>query len=254
MKKYLCCVLIFFIISHSKGQDCPNRIGDFIVNETVFSSINRICNCEIDRSSLIKNEGDFLAQYVFPDDINNTWSGSNRVFQLIPDANNIHNRFSDSYASFNPSVRVLFIPNYETDGIYIKNLLLKFYGDTLYYIQASISNDYQTMLEKYNGKGTLISRKITKTLCKNKKIQQNAFNVFSVVYFYSQTDTSIVAKRVLDYGISSNCQIYTKSVIQIFNINTHSKEMNETKNYIKNIIKIKNEQLQAEKKKKMSRF
>ena len=255
MKKIVLINTLIFFINSLFGQDCPNRIGDFILNETTISKLPKICDiCEIQLFKSISNGEQFLEEEVDASDLNNSDIGSTSLNELFFDDNNINGWYSTNYACVNDSVRVLFLPNYETDEISIKNLLLKFYNDTLFYISASLSKSYaDIILEKYRGMGTQIKDKKTKCECE-KVISKNCVNRYFEYLFSSKTKNYTSARIIFDIGIPKNCIPYSLNRIEIFNQKIWLKELYDGKEDLKKIVDEKNSQIKKEKEKVFERF
>ena len=255
MKKTCLTISTLLIFNLLFGQNCPNRIGDFILNETTLRNLPKICPyCDTKKFLSITSGDDFLTTEVGDDDLDKSNLGSNFYHELFYDTTSIGGWYTHDYANINDSVRVLFIPNYETDGMSIKNVLLKFYNDTLYYMRASLSKAYKELLfEKYKGQGYKSAVKKTKNACKNIKFQKYP-NTHSEYQFSTETDSTTFAKMIFDFQITKDCEVYTDDRIEIFNLTIYLKELRGTNVGLNRFLVEKKARLKKEKEIKLERF
>jgi hypothetical protein len=220
MLKIFILLTISLISNITIAQNCPTRIGDFVLNETTIPSLYK---WSIFRE--VYSGTEFLDYEVDWRERNEEYSGIESMIELFPDIAKPSGWYSTNYASFNDSVRVFFIPNYKTDGLFIKNVVLKFYNDTLFFIRASISKSYQdVLLEKYKKKFFQSENKKIKSECKNKILKGNlSLNTFMRFVFYKNTDTTTFGWMILEHGLTKNCDVYDEDRIEIFNKEKYSK-------------------------------
>ena len=211
----LCFLFFLTLFSYGFSQNCPNRIGDFIINETSIYDLSKICDCN-ETGNIIENSEMFVNTKVTSDMIDADFGFTSTVYELKPDIDEISGWFNKNYACVNDFARVFFIPHYKTENISIKNLTLKFREGSLFYMKASISKDYLDILaEKYKGKGivTLNKRKANKcSIAKLKKFQDN----LKEISFISE-NKDITAYILIDNKINSDCTFENTKNIEIFN-------------------------------------
>ncbi|KRD07345.1 hypothetical protein ASE21_17785 [Flavobacterium sp. Root901] len=236
------------------AQDCPNRIGDFIINESTTDVFEKICNyCSGHYYIPISNGIDYLSHEVANEDSDYDYSLTTTIYELKPDLDNITSWYNFDYANLSDSTRVFFIPNYETDGISIKNLLLKFNNDKLFYMKASLSQSHlDIIIEKYKGKGIISETKKTKNKCKLLKFQKY-MNEHSEINFLSSFD-KIRAKITLDFKVNSNCRAVRDDTIEIYNFDELVVNLKSLNYNAKILIEEDKISKQKAKEEKLSRF
>lgn len=253
MKKIII-ILISLLLNNVNAQDCPNRIGDFIVNESTTDVFEKICDyCYGSYSLSITNGIDYLAHEIDNDLIEYDYPISTIIYELKPDLDNITSWYNFDYANLSDSTRVFFIPNYVTDGISIKNLLLKFNNDKLFYIKASLSQSHlDIIIEKYKGKGIISETKKTKNKCKLLKFQKY-MNEHSEINFLSSFDKTR-AKITLDFKVNSNCRAVRDDTVEIYNFDELVSNLKSVNYNAKRLIEEDKINKQKAKEEKLSRF
>lgn len=254
MKKVLF-ILAYLFANIANSQECPNRIGDFIINEStidVFEKVCTYCNSSLHGLSITNGE-DYLALGVSSEDIDYDYSGSTMIYELKPDLENIKSWYNFECANLSDSTRVFFIPNYETNGVSIKNLLLKFQNEKLFYIKASLSQDYlDIIIEKYKGKGIISATKKTKNKCKLLKFQKY-LNEHSEINFLSSND-KIRAKIILDFKVNSSCKAVRDDTVEIYNFEDHINNLKSLNYNAKRLEEEDKIEKQKAKEEKLKRF
>lgn len=219
MKYFLFIILIGV---YSNAQDCPTRIGDFEINSTSTSDLKWILPYA-SIMSIIEDEDEYQNHIVKHEDLDEEYAGNIFAYELKPDYKNVKSWYNLEVASVNDSTEVIFIPSYETNDIVIKNVLLKFYNDKLYFIRASLNKDYRNIiLEKYKGKGHKSEEKKTSNACKNVKLKKY-LNTFSQ-YFFGSEENKIRAMLTFDFKINKYCETVINDRIEIFDFDIYIRE------------------------------
>lgn len=184
-------------------------------------------------------------------DLDEKYSGSSSAYLIKPDYKNVKSWYNLEVASVNDSTKVIFIPSYETDSIVIKNVLLKFYNDKLYFIKASLNKDYtDIILQKYKGKGHKSEEKKTPNTCKNLKLKKY-LNTFSQ-YFFTSEENKIRAMLTFDFKINKYCE--TNDRIEIFDFDIYIGENKKILFNMENIQMLEDDRKKIEKEQKLKRF
>lgn len=242
-------ISIFTLLSFvSFGQNCPTRIGDFIINETTTDiDYCRSTNNKIDNGQdMVNHETEYSM-------IDFDYGTTSTVYELIPDKDKISGWYNRDYASIDDSVKVYFIPYYETEGISIKNLLLKFKDQNLFYIQASISKDYFDILtQKYKGKGIKSAEKKTNNKCNNIKLKKYLDTHVELSFFSEIED--LTAKISMDNIINSDCEFKNTRVIEIYNSKVYLEYLKSRNAILKRLVIEKIEKDKKEKEERLKKF
>ncbi|MCG2611817.1 hypothetical protein LZZ90_09905 [Flavobacterium sp. SM15] len=252
MKKII--LILIFAYLNSFAQDCPTRIGDFEINSTNLDDLKLILPLyTISSMSNIKNADDYQVYKVEHEELDDEYSGGYFAYEVKPDLENIKSWYNVEIANPNDSTRVFFIPSYKVDDVVIKNVLLKFYNNQLYFIRASLTKSYaDIILEKYKGKGHKSEEKKTPNACKNVKFKRYP-NIFSQ-YFFSSTENKIRAMLTFDFKINKYCETVINDRIEIFDFDIYIREGDKI---IANLEKLKKEQEEKkkfEKEEKLKKF
>ena len=150
-------------------------------------------------------------------------------------------------------IRVIFIPSYKTDDIVIKNVLLKFYNDKLYFIRASLNKSYTNIiLEKYKRKGHKSEEKKSPNACKNIKLKKY-LNTFSQ-YFFASEENKIRALLTFDFKINKYCETVINDRIEIFDFDIYIRENQKIIFNMENMQMMEDDRKKIEKEQKLKRF
>ncbi|OOV18494.1 hypothetical protein [Flavobacterium sp. LM4] len=213
---------ILLISNIDYAQDCPNRIGSLVINSTTFRYFSNIClSCNIYGLPTIKNKEDYLLYKVAQSELNNDPLDESIAYEVKPDFENIKSSYNMEIASLNDSIKVIFIPIFLTNGIYIKNPLLKFKNDNLFYMSASLSKEYRDIiLEKYKGKGHKSEEKTTPNTCKDLKFKKYKNSFYQ--YFFASEENKIRALLTFDLKINKYCEVEINNRIEIFDFDIYT--------------------------------
>ena len=240
--------VFIFISSISYSQNCPTRIGDFIINETSIEI--GFCRNSVHK---IENGQDFVNEEIDSDMIDFNYGYNSTVYELKPDLEKISGWYNRDYASLSDSTRVFFMPYYQADDVSIKNLILKFKDGELFYIKASLSKDYFNVIaEKYKGKGDKVVDKKTNNKCKLAKLKKYLDSHTELV-FYSDEDT-INARITLDNKINSDCKVQDDRFIEIYNYEIYIQYLKTMNRLMKQMLEEKIENDKKEKIEKLKKF
>lgn len=254
MKK-ITILLIAIITGTINAQDCPNRIGSLVINSTTFKDFSNIClTCNLYGLPTIESEKEYLLMRIPQDRINNDeYISESPAYEIMPDLKNIKTPYNIEIANVNDSTRVIFIPIFFTSGIYIKNLLLKFHNNNLYYLSASLSKEYTNIiLEKYKGKGRKSEEKITPNNCKDLKLKKykNSFNQ----YFFASEENRIRALLTFDLKINKFCEVVINDQIEIFDFDTYIGESDKITSNLEKLEEEKNNKIKSDKEERLKKF
>lgn len=250
MKYFLFIILIGI---SSNAQDCPTRIGDFEINSTSISDLKWILPSYASITSIIEDENEYHNHIVKYEDLDEEYAGDIFAYELKPDYKNVKSWYNLEVASVNDSTEVIFIPSYETNDIIIKNVLLKFYNDKLYFISASLNKGYRNIiLEKYKGKGHKSEEKKTANGCKNLKLKKY-LNTFSQ-YFFTSEENKIRALLTFDFKINKYCETVINDKIEIFDFDIYIRENKKIKFNMENMQMMEDDRKKIEKEEKLKRF
>lgn len=252
MKYFL---LIILVGIYANAQDCPTRIGDFEINSTIVSDLERILPSYSYSSymPIIEDLNEYQNHVVNFEDLNEEYSGDSFAYRLKPDYNNVKSWYNLEVASVNDSTEVIFIPNYETNNIIIKNVLLKFYNDKLYFIRASLNKNYtDIILEKYKGKGQKSEEKKTPNACKDLKLKKYQ-NTLSQ-YFFASEENKTRALLTFDFKINKYCKTVINDRIEIFDIDIYLRENKKILFNMENMQMLEDDRKKIEKEQKLKRF
>jgi|GEM_PF-2203933 len=250
MKYFLFIILIGI---NSNAQDCPTRIGDFEINSTKTSDLEWILSSYSSYMPIIEDLHDYQNLVVNYKDINEKYSGGTFPYRLKPDYNNVKSWYNLEVASVNDSTEVIFIPSYETDNIVIKNVLLKFYNDKLYFIRASLNKNYtDIILEKYKGKGQKTEEKKTPNACKDLKLKKYQNKLSQ--YFFASEENKIRAMLTFDLKINKYCETVINDRIEIFDIDIFLRENKKILFNMENMQMMEDDRRKFEKEQKLKRF
>jgi hypothetical protein len=250
MKYFLFIILIGI---YSNAQDCPTRIGDFEINSTSTSDLKWILPSYISIMSTIENLNDYQDNMIKYKDLDEEYSGATFAYEVKPDYKNIKSWYNLEVASVNDSTEVIFIPSYKTNNIIIKNVLLKFYNDKLYFIRASLSKNYtDIILEKYKGKGRKAEEKSTPNNCKNLKLKKYR-NTLSQ-YFFASKENKIRALLTFDFKINRYCEPVINDRIEIFDFDIYMRENEKINFNMENMQMLEDDKKKIEKEQKLKRF
>ena len=236
-----------------KAQDCPNRIGDFIVNSTMINDLETVDRIFKYSVTTINNSHEYFLYMVPQTELNDEDAGDTSIYEIKQDTIKIKSWYNVDIATTNDSTRIFFIPNYKTDGISIKNVLLKFYDDRLYFIRASLSKEYREIIfEKYKGKGNTIENKTSPNQCKNLKFKKypNRFNQ----YFFASTEDKTRALITMDFKINKFCEMVLSDKIEIFDFDKFINESDGIDKQLKRLTEDQNQKEAAKKEKILKRF
>lgn len=250
MKYFLFIILIGI---YSNAQDCPTRIGDFEINSTSTSDLKWILPSYASYMSIIENLDDYQNHIVNYEDLNEEYTGDSFAYVIKPDYKNVKSWYNLEVASVNDSTEVIFIPSYKTDNIIIKNVLLKFYNDKLYFIRASLNKNYtDIILEKYKGKGHKSEEKKTSNACKNLKLKKY-MNTLSQ-YFFASEENKIRAMLTFDFKINKYCETVINDRIEIFDFDIYMRENQKIIFNMENMQMMEDDRKKIEKEQKLKRF
>jgi hypothetical protein len=250
MKYFLFIILIGI---YSNAQDCPTRIGDFEINSTSTSDLKWILSSYASYMSTIENLDGYQNHTVNYEDLNEEYTGDPFAYEIKPDYKNVKSWYNLEVASVNDSTEVIFIPSYKTDNIIIKNVLLKFYNDKLYFIRASLNKNYtDIILEKYKGKGHKSEEKKTPNACKNLKLKKY-LNTLSQ-YFFASEKNKIRAMLTFDFKINKYCETVINDRIEIFDFDIYMKENQKITFNMENMQMLEDDRKKIEKEQKLKRF
>ncbi len=121
------------------------HIGPFIPGVSAFTEILAMPEIQrMDHYRITSNKGELhfvdMEQY-----------GTNAWGELIPDTLDKDNSPAD--ASFCPGARVLVIAKYRAEGVWLKDIYLKFYNDTLYLVDVRDNLDaVKKLMNKHYGR------------------------------------------------------------------------------------------------------
>lgn len=246
-------LFIILIGVYSNAQDCPTRIGDFEINSTSTSDLKWILPSYASYMSLIEDPDEYQNHIVNYDNLDEEYTGDQSGYRLKPDYKNVKSWYNIEVASVNDSTEVIFIPNYKTDDIVIKNVLLKFYNDKLYFIRASLNKSYTNIiLEKYKGKGHKSEEKKTPNACKNLKLKKY-LNTISQ-YFFASEENKIRAMLTFDFKINKYCEIVINDRIEIFDFDIYMRENQKIIFNMENMQMMEDDRKKIEKEQKLKRF
>jgi hypothetical protein len=249
--KYVLFIILIGVYSHA--QDCPTRIGDFEINSTSISDLKWILPSYALISSVIEDENEYQNHVVSYEDLNEEYAGDIFAYELKPDYKNVKSWYNFEVASVNDSTEVIFIPSYETNDIVIKNVLLKFYNDKLYFIRASLNKSYRNIiLEKYKGKGHKSEEKKSPNTCKNVKLKKY-LNTFSE-YFFASEESKIRAILTFDFKINKYCETIINDRIEIFDFDIYIRENKKINFNMENMQMLEDDRKKLEKEEKLKRF
>ncbi len=244
--------LFIFTTSVCFAQNCPTRIGGFIINESSVYDLSKICDCN-ETANKIENGQDLINQEVEYDMIDLDYGITSSAYELKPDLEKINGWYNRDYASVSDSTRVFFIPYYKTENISIKNLLLKFKNDSLFYIKASISKDYfDILIEKYKGKGIETANKKTQNKCRIAKLRKY-LDIHKELSFFSEIE-EISAKISIDNIINSDCKFEDRKDIEIYNPKVYLKYLQSRNILLKKLVEEKIENDKKEKAERLKKF
>ena len=250
MKYFL---FIILIGTYSYAQDCPTRIGDFEINSTSTSDLEWILPSYASHMSIIENFDDYQNHTINYQDINAEYAIDPFAYVIKPDYNNVKSWYNLEVASVNDSTEVIFIPSYETNNIVIKNVLLKFYNDKLYFIRASLDKNYTNIiLEKYKGKGHKSGEKKSPNACKNLKLKKY-LNTLSQ-YFFASEENKIRAMLTFDFKINKYCETVINDRIEIFDFDIYLRENKKIAFNMENMQMLEDDRKKMEKEEKLKRF
>ncbi|MCC9019144.1 hypothetical protein [Flavobacterium lipolyticum] len=203
--------------------------------------------------STIESLDEYQNHTVSYEDLDQEYVGDLFRYEIKPDHKNVKSWYNLEVASVNDSTEVIFIPYYETDNIIIKNVLLKFYNDKLYFIRASLNKNYtDIILEKYKGKGHKSEEKKTPNACKNPKLKKY-FNTISQ-YFFASKETKIRAMLTFDFKINKYCETLIDDRIEIFDFDIYIRENQKITFNMENMQLLEDERRKTEKEQKLKRF
>ncbi len=250
MKYFLFIILIGINLN---AQDCPTRIGDFEINSTKTSDLESILPSYSSYMTIIEDLNEYQNKVVNYEDLNEKYSGGTLPYRLKPDYNNVKSWYNLEVASVNDSTEVIFIPSYETDNIVIKNVLLKFYNDKLYFIRASLNKNYtDIILEKYKGKGFKSEEKKTPNNCKDPKLKKYHNSLSQ--YFFASEENKIRAMLTFDFKINKYCETVINDRIEIFDFDIYIRENKKIKFNMENMQMMEDDRKKLEKEEKLKRF
>ncbi|STO19401.1 hypothetical protein [Flavobacterium hibernum] len=250
MKYFL---FIIFIGMYSNAQDCPTRIGDFEINSTSSSDLKWILPSYSSYMSIIESLDEYQNHIVNHEDLNEEYARDPFAYVIKPDYKNVKSWYNLEVASVNDSTEVIFIPSYETNNIVIKNVLLKFYNDKLYFVKASLNKNYtDIILEKYKGKGHKSVEKKTANACKNLKLKKY-LNTFSQ-YFFASEENKIRAMLTFDFKINKYCETVIDDRIEIFDFDIYIRENKKITFNMENMQMMEDDRRKIEKEEKLKRF
>jgi hypothetical protein len=250
MKYFLIIILIGI---NSNAQDCPTRIGDFEINSTKTSDLEWILPSYSSYMTIIEDLNEYQNNVVNYEGLNEKYSGGTFPYRLKPDYKNVKSWYNLEVASVNDSTEVIFIPSYETDNIVIKNVLLKFYNDKLYFIRASLNKNYtDIILEKYKGKGFKSEEKKAPNACKNVKFKKY-LNTLSQ-YFFASEENKIRAMLTFDFKINKYCETVINDRIEIFDFDIYIRENKKIQFNMENMQMMEDDRKKLEKEEKLKRF
>lgn len=253
--KRITILLIVLITVRINAQDCPNRLGSLVINSTTFKDFSNFClTCNLYGLPKIESEKEYLLLRISQDRINNDeFISESPAYEIMPDLENIKTSYNIEIATVNDSTKVIFIPIFLTSGIYIKNLLLKFYNDKLYYASASLSKEYMNIiLEKYKGKGRKSEEKVTQNNCKDLKLKKYKNNFYQ--YFFASEENRIRALLTLDFKINKFCEIVINDKIEIFDFDIYMNETNTITSNLERLQEEKNNKIKIEKEERLKKF
>lgn len=249
--KYL--LFIILIGMYTNAQDCPTRIGDFEINSTSTSDLESILPSYKSLVLTIENLDEYQSHTVNYEDLNEKYLVDSFAYKVKPDYKNVKSWYNLEVASVNDSTEVIFIPSYETNDIVIKNVLLKFYNDKLYFIRASLNKSYTNIiLEKYKGKGHKSEEKKTTNSCKNLKLKKY-LNTFSQ-YFFTSEENKIRALLTFDFKINKYCETVINDQIEIFDFDIYIRENKKINFNMENMQMLEDDRKKLEKEEKLKRF
>lgn len=247
---------LYFLLIHSinYAQDCPNRIGSLVINSTTFRDFSNIClSCNIYGLPTIENQEDYLLYKVPQSELNEELIDESTAYEVKPDFENIKSSYNMEVASLNDSIKVIFIPVFLTNGVYIKNLLLKFKDDNLFYMSASLSKEYKDIiLEKYKGKARRSEEKTTPNTCKDLKFKKYKNN-FSQ-YFFASDENKIRALLTFDLKISKHCEVEINDKIEIFDFVIYISESDKIIPNMEKLQKEKDDKIKLDKEERLKKF
>lgn len=250
MKHFLFIILIGI---YTNAQDCPTRIGDFEINSTSTSDLESILPSYKSLVLTIENLDEYQSHTVNYEDLNEKYLVDSFAYKVKPDYKNVKSWYNLEVASVNDSTEVIFIPSYETNDIVIKNVLLKFYNDKLYFIRASLNKSYTNIiLEKYKGKGHKSEEKKTANSCKNLKLKKY-LNTFSQ-YFFTSEENKIRALLTFDFKINKYCETVINDRIEIFDFDIYIRENKKINFNMENMQMLEDDRKKLEKEEKLKRF
>ncbi|MDP5200072.1 hypothetical protein [Flavobacterium sp. DG2-3] len=250
MKHFL---FIILIVINSNAQDCPTRIGDFEINSTKTSDLEWILPSYTSYMPIIENLDEYKDYIVSYRDVDEEYAGSSFAYLIKPDYKNVKSWYNLEVASVNDSTEVIFIPSYKTDNITIKNVLLKFYNDKLYFIRASLNKNYtDIILEKYKGRGYKSEEKKTPNTCKNPKLKKYHNSLSQ--YFFASEENKIRAMLTFDFKINKYCETVINDRIEIFDFDIYIRENNKIKFNMENMQMMEDDRKKNEKEQKLKRF
>lgn len=247
-------ILLSLFIVKCWAQECPTRIGDLEINVTTIEDLKRIFPSYMSSYiQTIDDEEDFLYHNVPRSEFEDEYSGDIYMYELKPDLKNVKSWYNVQVAIPNESTRVLFVPSYKVNDVVIKNIQLRFYNDTLYFIRAGVTKQYREIfLEKYKGKGSIIKNENKPHACKNPQFKKFT-NMYSEM-FYGSTENNIRAILYLDLKISKDCEALINDKIEIFDFDLYVSESDKIIANIESLKKAQEEKLKIEKQQKLEKF
>jgi len=250
MKYFL---FIILMGTYSNAQDCPTRIGDFEINSTTTSDLEWILPSYSSYMPVIENLDEYLSLTVNYEDLNEEYTGDTSPTRIKPDYKNVKSWYNLEVASVNDSTEVIFIPSYKTNNVIIKNVLLKFYNDKLYFIRASLNKNYtDIILEKYKGKGHKSEEKKTPNACKNLKFKK--YSNTTSQYFFASKENKIRAMLTFDFKINKYCETVINDRIEIFDFDIYIQENQKIIFNMENMQMMEDDRKKIEKEEKLKRF
>lgn len=253
--KRITILLIALLTVTINAQDCPNRIGSLVINATTFKDFSNIClTCKLYGLPTIESEKEYSLLRISQDRVNDDkYISESPAYEIMPDLENIKTSYNIDIANVNDSTRVIFIPIFFTSGIYIKNLLLKFHNNNLYYVSASLSKEYMdVILEKYKGKARKSEENTTPNSCKDLKLKKYKNSFYQ--YFFASEENKIRALLTLDFKINKFCEIIINDKIEIFDFDIYINESDKIISNLEKLEKEKNDKIKIDKEERLKKF
>ncbi|WP_343633433.1 hypothetical protein [Fluviicola sp.] len=177
-------------------------IGLFKIGKTTVSSIEELSK---KFSTKIKSTNSSSDLY------NLTTNNNKIIIQLFADTVKTYN--SPSYTSYSSNVKTYRIIGYSAADIELNDLTVKFYNDTLYYMNCNMSSDLNNAIKLKYGEGK-IEVKEKEVVCKNRSTGIER-KLIEKTYFQKWDHDDIMAVSILSEYYNDKCERRLVSALTI---------------------------------------